>query len=118
MRIGRAVKDYRAAYPEPLVVSKGERVTIIPKESEWAGWVWCVDKNGIGGWVPEKYLEIKDDKGIFRRDYSAKELSVTAGEELKIIEEEGGWGWCENGKGGQGWAPLENMVLRGRTDAR
>lgn len=90
---------------------KGEVLTSIPKESEWAGWVWCVNDSGKGAWVPESYIEKVGDRCKALSDYSSNELNVRKGELLSIIKMESGWVWCKNGKGACGWVPLENVEI-------
>ncbi len=111
MKTGRVVKDYRSAYPEPLVIKAGESLTVHEKVSEWAGWVWCVNDNGKGAWVPEAYVERVGDRCKVLCDYSSRELNVRKGELLSLIKEESGWVWCENSKRECGWVPGENVEV-------
>ncbi len=105
--ICRVVSDYHSAYPDRLVISAGEEVTIGVKESGWSGWVWCTTRDGRSRWVPERYIIRKGDTGTALRDYEATELSVGVGEELTMGQEESGWIWCTNQEGRSGWVPAD-----------
>ncbi len=59
--ICRVLSEYRSAYPDPLVVSAGEELTASEKESSWSGWIWCTNRDGKSGWVPESYVERTGD---------------------------------------------------------
>ncbi len=107
----RVIKDYNSPYTEPLIILKGEILTISDKESEWSGWIWCVNKDGESRWVPENYLEIHGTTGKAKQDYNATELNVKTGEELIIIEEEAEWYWVINQEGKSGWVPFENVQI-------
>jgi len=105
------ISDYKSPYTEPLKIRKGESLQIGKKESEWSGWVWCMNKDGMERWVPRNYLEINGSSSIMLQDYEATELTVFIGEELVIEKEESGWGWVYNKEGKKGWIPLENIKI-------
>ena len=85
-------------------------MTVGQRESEWAGWVWCTNRDGKSRWVPEAYVERTGDTCVMLRDYEATELSVGVGEALVISgEEESGWIWCTNQAGQRGWVPGDNV---------
>ncbi len=107
----RAIEDYNSPYTDPLIINKGKILTIVEKESEWKGWICCINKMGESRWVPENYLEIKGNKAKITRDYNATELSVNVGEELAIEEEEAEWYWVTNQKGKSGWVPIKNVKI-------
>ena len=103
----RVVKPYDSVYPEPLVFRTAEELVITDKESPWRGWIWCTNQSGESRWIPENYVERKDNKGTMRCDYDATELTANIGEELIIEKEESGWFWCINQKKQRGWIPIE-----------
>lgn len=105
----RAVRDYQAAYSNPLAIRAGESVQVTDRTSEWPGWLWCENREGTGGWVPENYLQREGSRGEARRDYTAVELTVRAGEELLPAGEESGWAWCSNREGKSGWVPISHL---------
>jgi hypothetical protein len=110
-RLCRVVLAYHTPYPDPLIVRKGQDLVLGGEESEWPGWVWCSDGDGKSGWVPEKYVQLKDETCTMLRDYDATELSVGVGEDLIAGNEESGWIWCANRAGQSGWVPLQNVEL-------
>ena len=107
----RVIEDYESPYTEPLIIRKGEVLSIGEKESEWSGWIWCINNKGISRWVPENYLEIKGNTGKANRDYNATELTIKKGEQLTIKFEEAEWYWVVNQKGKSGWIPIKNVKI-------
>lgn len=107
----RVIEDYNSDYTEPLVITKGEILTIGEKESEWLGWIWCTNKFGKSRWVPENYLEIHGKTCKAKQDYEATELSVKIGEILITEKEEADWIWAANERGKSGWVPLRNVKI-------
>jgi len=107
----RVIEDYESPYTDPLIVTKGEILTIGEKESEWSGWIWCTNKFGESRWVPEKYLEIHGNTCKILQDYNATELTITVGEELIIEKEEAEWFWVINQRGKSGWVPIKNVKI-------
>jgi hypothetical protein len=103
----RVIEEYKAAYPDPLKFSKGDILKIEKKESEWGDWIWCINKLGNGRWIPENYLEIREDYCEVLLDYEATELSVQVGDQLEIKKVESDWIWAINNEGKQGWVPLK-----------
>jgi hypothetical protein len=110
-RIARVIANYDSAYPDPFFAKTGDKLTIIPKDSPWPGWLWCTDSHGESRWLPQSYLDIKGDIGTLLYDYSAVELTIRIDEQLTIIKEAEGWYWCTNGKGQTGWAPGECVKI-------
>jgi 8-oxo-dGTP pyrophosphatase MutT (NUDIX family) len=111
--IARATADHKPYYPDPLVVSVGEEVTVGREDTEWVGWLWCTSAAGKSGWVPKRYIEpaSEGDKGRILVDYTAAELPVQTGEALTLHHEESGWYWATNAAGEQGWVPATHVEL-------
>ncbi len=105
----RVVADYRAAYPDPIVMRAGERLRVGETDEDNDAWVWCTGSSGKSGWVPVAYLRLDGEAGTALCDYSAVELSVRAGETLNVLEEEAGWVMARDQRGRSGWVPLENL---------
>jgi len=101
------IEEYISPFPNPIKTSKGERLEILPRQSEWPGWIWCVKKDGQSGWIPDNYVEKRPDGGVMLRDYDATELTVKIGDKLKIFFEESDWAYCETKAGKIGWVPLK-----------
>ena len=104
------IKDYLSPYPDSLSFNRGDTVKVgneYDGDSDWLGWVWCEGTNGVQAWMPINHLQISGKKGILKRDYNARELSVSTGEELEICEIVGGFGMAENCVGAKGWVPMK-----------
>ena len=109
----RVIADYQSPYMEPFFIPKGERLQIGERDSDWPGWVWCTNAEGISRWVPESYIHRDGNKGQAVRDYEATELSVKVGEQLTGEQEESGWVWCTNQAGLSGWVPKNKLIQVG-----
>ena len=109
----RVITDYCSAYPEPLEVRAGEVVLVGQRDSEWPAFLWCAAADGRGGWVPEGILVREGEQAVVREDYSARELTVTAGATVMVVRREGGWAWVLNEAGDTGWVPERHLDLSG-----
>lgn len=109
MKTCRVITDCVSAYPDPLILRKGDTLTVGERDDEWPGWIKGTDKSGKTGWIPEVYLKITGDTAEMLRDYNATELTVAAGEVLTVTEEESGWLLCITASGEKGWVPVENV---------
>jgi len=101
----RVIEDYQSAYPDPLRLAKGDRVTVEARECEWPGWLWATDASGRAGWIPAAYLGVSGDVGELLRDCDATELNARAGDAVEILERESGWALCRKTDGAVGWLP-------------
>ena len=110
--IAKIITDYQCAYPDPLILKSGDQVIVEQNDTQWPAFVWCTDQNGKGGWVPEQYLERQGNVGVIRVDYNTQELTVLTGEMVQIKQEAGGWYWCLNEAGQQGWVPGEHLQIK------
>lgn len=106
-------EGYVTVYPDPIRLREGESVRVEREETEpeWRGWTYCVDGRGVGGWVPGKILSVSGGDAKVLRDYEATELTVSAGDRLKVLREDSGWAWCRAETGARGWVPLRNLKL-------
>ena len=98
--------EHKSNYPNPLNLSKGTVVKTERKESEWAGWLWCITDDNKG-WIPDSYLIIDENETVVIKDYDATELNVEIGDKLGLHYTVNSWGWCETASGQQGWVPLD-----------
>lgn len=103
--------DYQAQYPDPIHMQAGDEIEVSDKQDLWDKrpewvWVWCTNRQGKSGWVPKGYFAQHGTTGTALRDYAATELTVHAGEEVAVEQEESGWAWCTNSQGQSGWVPL------------
>jgi uncharacterized protein YgiM (DUF1202 family) len=108
-RIGRVIRDYESPYRDPVVVRKGESLTVGDRTTHWEGWIWCTTRNGKSRWFPASFLEDTGDLVTLLRDYEATELSVRVGEQLALGEDVAGWIWCTNEEGRSGWVPADHL---------
>lgn len=105
----QVVEAYESAYPNPIRVSEREELTVEERETDWDGWLWCVDAEGREGWIPEAYVERRGDRWVSLESYVARELTVEPGERLTAHDAVAGWEWCEKPTGEAGWVPAENV---------
>lgn len=108
----RVVADYQQVYPDPIAVRAGERVTLTGREDNWHAsiWVWGIDPRGKEGWLPRDAVVQHGDHAVARYDFDARELTVSAGEQVTVERAESGWLWCVNGQGRQGWVPATHVA--------
>lgn len=107
----RKVKSaYKAVYTNPIVLNKGDKVTLGREEEseKWKGWIWA-ETDDNKGWIPKQIVDSAgESKGIITAFYTAKELNAEAGDEVEIIKELNGWAWVKNiSSHSEGWLPLE-----------
>jgi len=108
----RVIKSHHSEVLIPFQAEKGDIVIGKEKLTQWEGWLYCKNKDGIFGWVPKAYLtpvKVSSEEYQFNRAYNAFEISVSEGSSVKIIEIESGWARIENESRIIGWIPLENL---------
>jgi hypothetical protein len=111
MKQGRVIEEYESQYPDPIVFSTGEVLSLGRQDPEWPGWIWCTSAVGKKGWVPERMIERVGDAGVALLSYTARELSVQMGDLLDLMELESGWYWAANQAGETGWIPERNLLI-------
>jgi HAD superfamily hydrolase (TIGR01509 family) len=94
-------------------VQAGEELTAGRWDDEWEGWIWCINRDGEGGWVPESYLEPSGEQWKAVRDYTTRELEIQPGQELALYELVNGWYWAEDENNQTGWVPARNVERTG-----
>ena len=112
--IRRVVADHEASYPDPIIVRRGDFIFPTDRTEEWDGHLWIWAAAGVReGWVPDDLIEQERETGPARAayDYSALELSITAGETVAALGERHGWVWCVNDEGDEGWAPARALEI-------
>jgi len=110
-----AARDYAAQYPDPIDVPAGASVRVERPDEENPSWWWCVADDGRAGWVPGTILDPAPTPGAsarVQRSYSARELSVTQGEPLVVLEEFADWLLVRNTAGTRGWVPASHIERR------
>jgi hypothetical protein len=113
-KVGKVIDSYESAYKNPIKLKTGESVKVEKRESnsDWLGWVYCIDDRGIAGWVSERYLSESGQEAVITKDYDATELNASVGEQLKIYYEEFGWCWSQNKNSVKGWIPKKNLKVQ------
>lgn len=109
----RVIADYMVQYADPISVRAGETFTLTGREDLWQGhrWLWGVAADGRAGWVPAAWVERQGGQGVCRRAYAARELGVSAGASVTVLEAASGWLWCADDQGRTGWVPAENLAV-------
>lgn len=113
----KVIKSHQSEVLTPFQAEKGDIVVGKEKTTQWEGWLYCKNKDGIYGWVPKAFVSsVKNSSEEFRfiRDYNSFEISVSKEEFVKIHEIESGWAIIENESGKIGWIPLENLEINNR----
>jgi hypothetical protein len=108
-------RAHKRSYDNPFLLSPGDQVLILKRDlwDDRHEWLWCRNDRGQEGWVPVAYLDIQDSTGstaLAREEYSALELSVSEGEVITTLIEEGGWYWSQNSAGSSGWVPVTCFI--------
>lgn len=108
------IRPWESNAPHHLVLNEGEVVWFRNEEGEnpdWKDWVYC-ESSINSGWVPKDIIEIVDDNHIkLLEDYTAKELSVGAGDVIIGIKKHSGWVFGEHELSKeQGWLPEEILL--------
>ncbi len=104
-------ESHNASYADPIAVGAGEPLTLTGREDDWDGhrWLWAVAPDGREGWVPDDLAVGQGDGHVAARDYTAIELTCTAGEVVDVVRESHGWAWCRAQDGREGWVPRRNL---------
>ncbi len=94
------------------MVKTNEQVQTGELSDEWPAFRWCVSRDGVGGWVPDRNLApASENEATVLHDYDTTELAAEAGEIVTVIEadEESGWLWCVGSAGREGWVPIDSV---------
>ena len=98
--------DYEVIDRNPLSLVQGQVVRIGPPDPQWSGWVWVTADDGRGSHVPEDICQPGGEGvAVILRDFQARDLSVSNGDELVSLDEINGWHWCRRQDGTEGWLP-------------
>jgi len=49
--------------------------------------------------------------GSLTKDYDGREVPLTVGEDVEVLEVDSGWAWVRKNDETEGWVPLENLSL-------
>ena len=110
--LARLIGSYRSQYRNPLQFRTGQIVELGVRDEEWPAFAWVKTSEGSAGWAPVAWLQVLDNgRAEALRDYSARELDVDRGEQVRLHHEHGGWWWSERADGAQGWLPARELEL-------
>lgn len=112
-----AIADYDRPYDDPISVRQGDLVRPVTdgtKTTDIMGWTWCVGPDGRAGWMPDGWCERTDAGWRLTRDFSALELTVQAGDRLRLLYSESGFLFCETADGDRAWVPDAVMAFETR----
>ena len=114
MKLRVVLENHHASYAEPIKVAKGAVLSLTGREDVWDGhrWLWAVADDGGEGWVPDHLIIEIDERPVASRDFSAIELTCSAGDAVEFIWQTHGWAWCRKCDGSEGWLPLGNLAKR------
>jgi len=107
---------YTAQYSDPIALRHGDPVQVQRADAEFTEWLWCRGPDEKEGWVHRSFLSHSSGRAVAVADYSAKELTVAAGEQARIIRVLDGWAFVELDGKEVGWVP--ERVLETSTSNR
>ena len=96
---------YAAQYGDPIAFRRGDPVQVQRADTEFTEWLWCRGPNEKEGWVHRSFLSQSSGRAVAVSDYSAKELTVAAGEQARVIRVLDGWAFVELDGSEVGWVP-------------
>ncbi|MGB0504600.1 MAG: SH3 domain-containing protein [Pikeienuella sp.] len=107
----KVVQDWHATYEAPIHVTQGEVIVLNGRTDIWDGhlWLWAESTLGTCGWVPDSLVVWREGRKLARYDYSAMELSCSAGDILSELWRTHGWILCRSLDGATGWVPQANL---------
>lgn len=106
----RVCKVWKQSYNPALKVVRGDQLLVLKADSgKWAGWLWCRDKTGLTGWLPEQIFvsTVLAEPCIVNADFDTVELTVRIGQAVEISQQLNGWSWCKADHVQAGWVPDE-----------
>lgn len=102
------IKSYTAQYINPITLFPRDEVTLGQEETEekWKGWIWATH-GGQAGWIPLQIIANRvENKARITAAYTARELSVSVGDQVAVSHTLNGWLWADFGAV-SGWIPAE-----------
>jgi hypothetical protein len=98
----------------PLVIRPGDSVVVSPEKGSgtWPEYVLVSNERGETGWVPSRALSRADGRAVVVRPFDTVTLNPARGETLWVLDPtpEGGWIWCRDARGHDGWFPTRCLV--------
>lgn len=99
---------YDAMYTDPIAFARGATVRVVREDPEQPTWWWCIGPDGREGWTPADVLAPSPAPGSLATataDYTARELTVTEGTTLVVLDRRPGWLFVRDPAGATGWVP-------------
>jgi len=96
---------YSAQYGDPIAFRHGDPIEVQRADTEFSEWFWCRGPDEKEGWVHRSFLSHPSGSAIALSDYSAKELTVEAGERGRMHRILDGWAFVEFEGNRLGWVP-------------
>ena len=100
------------AIPEraSIRIAPGDEVTVRRRDTTWPAFVFVETDDGEG-WVPERFLATDAGRTTVLTSYDTTELATEVGERLAVVatDHQGGWVWCRNADGAEGWVPMSTV---------
>lgn len=96
---------YAAQYGDPIAFRHGDPIQVQWSDAEFTEWLWCRGPDEKEGWVHRSFLSQSGGRAVAVSDYSAKELTVAAGEQARMIRVLDGWALVELDGSEVGWVP-------------
>ncbi|MGI9281341.1 MAG: SH3 domain-containing protein [Endozoicomonas sp.] len=110
MKTVKVIESYQACYPDPVIFNEGDSLKLGKSDDEFPGWIWVTTTSGKEGWAPLPLIRrLSQKQGTAIEDYTARELNIETGDELKIIRELNAWAWVENKEKQTGWVPVSKL---------
>jgi hypothetical protein len=103
---------------DTIHIGPGDVVGVGHRNQQYPEFLWCASESGRQGWVAESYLEMSGEKeAVALREYDAGQLTVVAGEQLDVLDQQGAFVLCRNAAGAQGWVPGRVLEDAGADEA-
>ena len=104
-------EPHAAQYQDPIALRHGDLVEVQRADTEFTEWLWCRGPDQKEGWVHRSFLSQVSGRAVALSDYSAKELTVAAGERGRMMRLLDGWAFVELEGKGAGWLPERVLDL-------
>jgi SH3-like domain-containing protein len=109
---------YTAQYGDPIAFRRGDSIEVQRADAEFTEWLWCRGPHEKEGWVHRSFLSQSSGVAVAVSDYSAKELTVAAGEQARVTRVLDGWALVERDESEVGWVPERILETSTSSQAR
>ena len=99
-----ANSDYEEKDINPIRLKPGDIIRTGRADHTWPGWIWVINAEGNGGYVPEEILKPTDDSNFTATEaFDPTVLTIRRGDKLTSLRQIHGWHWCRNEHRKEGW---------------